>query len=103
MWGSEYELYAHRIMASLIGVPDEAIQSSAVGQAPVGLSGEDLIAAQFVQELVSTHQVNDETYHSAEVAFGAERSGRPGQPDGAYLGASAMFNAFEVPAPSPGT
>lgn len=103
LWGSEYELYAHRLIAGMVGVPEEAIESLANGQAPVGLTGNDLIAAQFVQKLVSTHRVDDKLYQAAEAAFG-----RVGLADlvnlaGTYLGASAMFNAFEVPAPSTGS
>ncbi|MGV0870613.1 PGRS repeat-containing protein [Mycolicibacterium sp. XJ879] len=101
-WGAEYENYAHRIMASLIGLPDEAIDSLANGQSPVGLEGDELVAAQFVQELVSTYQVSDETYHAAEAAFGREGVVDLVNLVGAYLGASAMFNAFAVPAPTTG-
>ncbi|ODQ96383.1 carboxymuconolactone decarboxylase family protein [Mycolicibacterium holsaticum] len=102
MWGTEYTIYAHGQTARLAGLPEEAIQSLANGQAPVGLTGDELIAAQLVQELVSTYQISDETYHAAEAAFG-----RAGVIDlinltGTYLGTSAMLNAFEVPAPSAG-
>ncbi len=99
-WGSAYELYAHIIAAQLAGVPAEAINSLATGQAPVGLSGNELIAAQFVQELVSTHWVSDSLYQAAETAFG-----KTGLVDlvnlaGTYLGVSATLNAFNIKGPN---
>jgi len=99
-WGSAYELYAHEKVAALYGLPQEAIDSLAAGQAPVGLTGSELIAAQFVQELVSTRYVSTETYHAAEAAFGQDGVVDLVNLTGVYLGASALLNAFEVPAPS---
>ncbi|MCX2940494.1 carboxymuconolactone decarboxylase family protein [Mycobacterium pinniadriaticum] len=99
-WGSEYELYAHEKVAALYGLPQEAIDSLAAGQAPVGLSGSELIAAQFVQELVSTHYVSSATYHAAEAALGQAGVVDLVNLAGVYLGASALLNAFEVPAPA---
>ncbi|WP_131812961.1 carboxymuconolactone decarboxylase family protein [Mycolicibacterium peregrinum] len=99
LWGSEYEVWSHSKVARLAGLPEEAIVSLGSGQAPVGLSGDELIAAQFVQELVSTYRVSDELYYAAEAAFG-----RAGLVDlvnlaSTYLGASAVLNAFEIPVP----
>jgi alkylhydroperoxidase/carboxymuconolactone decarboxylase family protein YurZ len=99
-WGSGYELYAHEIIAGLNGVPADAIESLASGQAPVGLTGNDLIAAQFVQQLVSTYRVDDELYHAAEAAFGQVGLADMVNLAGTYLGASVMLNAFEIPVPT---
>jgi hypothetical protein len=89
--------------ASLAGLYDDSIQSLASGQEPVGLTGDELIAAQFVQELVTTYHVNDELYHAAEAAFGQEGLVDLVNLASTYLGTSAMLNAFKVPAPSSGT
>ncbi len=99
-WGSSYELYAHEKVAALYGLPQEAIDALAAGEAPVGLTGGELVAAQFVQELVSTHYVSADTYHAAEAAFGQKGVVDLVNLAGVYLGASALLNAFEVPAPS---
>src|SRR5699024_7931645 len=72
LWGSDYVSYAHEIRADLLGLAPETIESLANGGAPVGLTGDDLIAAQFTQELVQTHRVDDALYHAAEAAFGQE-------------------------------
>jgi hypothetical protein len=73
------------------------------GQAPVGLTGDELVAARFVQELVSTHYVSDETYHAAEAAFGQKGVVDMVNLAATYLGASATLNAFEVPIPPGGS
>ncbi len=99
LWGSEYELYAHKLVAASVGVPPEAIESLAGGQPPVGLTGDQLIAAQFVQELVSTYRVSDELYQDAVDAFGQEGVIDLVNIAGTYLGVSALLNAFEVQGP----
>uniref|UniRef100_UPI000BFF1111 carboxymuconolactone decarboxylase family protein n=1 Tax=Mycolicibacterium palauense TaxID=2034511 RepID=UPI000BFF1111 len=99
-WGSDYELYAHEKVARLYGVPEEAIASLASGQAPVGLTGDQLAAAQFVQQLISTHHVSNELYHAAEAAFGQTGLVDMVNLASTYLGASALLNAFEVPVPA---
>ena len=97
LWGSEFELYAHEKVARYFGVPEDAIASLASGEAPVGLTGNQLIAAQFVQELISTRQVSDELYHAAEAAFGQTGVVDIIHVASTYLGVSLLLNAFEVP------
>jgi alkylhydroperoxidase family enzyme len=99
LWGSEYETWSHEKVARLVGLPEDAITALSNGQPPVGLTGNELIAAQFVQELVSTYRVSDETYHAAEAAFGHAGLVDMVNLASTYLGASALLNAFEVPVP----
>ncbi len=101
-WGSGYEVWAHSKVARLVGVPEAAVESLASGQAPVGLTGDELVAAQFVQELASTYRVSDETYHAAEAAFGQTGLVDLVNLAGTYLGASATLNVFEIPVPTEG-
>ncbi|WP_354525259.1 PGRS repeat-containing protein [Mycolicibacterium sp. 624] len=103
LWGSDYEVWSHAKVARLVGLPEEAIVSLGSGQAPVGLSGDELIAAQFVQELVSTYRVSDELYYAAEAAFGRVALVDLVNLASTYLGASAVLNAFEVPVPPAAT
>lgn len=99
LWGSEYEVWSHAKVARLVGLPEDAIASLGSGQTPVGLSGSELIAAQFVQELVSTYRVSDELYYAAESAFGRTALVDLVNLASTYLGASAVLNAFEIPVP----
>lgn len=98
-WGSGYELYAHKLAAQMVGVPQDAIDALASGEPAVGLSGDELIAAQFVQELVSTYRVSNDTYHAAEAAFGQRGLVDLVNLAGTYLGASATLNVFAIPVP----
>lgn len=98
-WASEFELHAHMIFGRAMGVPEAAIQSLARGQQPAGLSGSDLIVAQFVQELVSTYRVNDALYAEAVTALGQAGVVDIVHIAGAYIGVSMLLNAFEVQAP----
>ncbi|MGE0221571.1 carboxymuconolactone decarboxylase family protein, partial [Mycolicibacterium sp.] len=99
LWGSEYEVWSHAKVARLVGLSEETIESLGSGQPPVGLSGDELIAAQFVQELVSTYRVSDATYHAAEAAFGQTGLVDMVNLAATYIGASATLNAFQVPVP----
>lgn len=103
LWGSEYEVYAHSLVAELYGVPQAAIDSLAAGEEPLGLTGNNLIAAQFVQELISTYRVSNETYHAAEAAFGQQGLVDIVNLAGTYLGASFLLNALQIPVPPDAT
>ncbi|MGE0216319.1 carboxymuconolactone decarboxylase family protein, partial [Mycolicibacterium sp.] len=99
LWGAEYQIWSHERVARQVGLSEEAIHSLAIGQPAVGLTGNDLVAARFVQELVSTYQVSDEVYHAAEAAFGQQGLVELVNLTSMYLGVSTMLNAFEVPVP----
>ncbi|WP_395312150.1 PGRS repeat-containing protein [Mycobacterium sp. AMU20-3851] len=103
LWGSDYEVWSHAKVARLVGLPEDAIVSLGSGQTPLGLSGSELIAAQFVQELVSTYRVSDELYYAAESAFGRTALVDLVNLASTYLSASAVLNAFEVPVPPAAT
>ncbi|WP_305093255.1 carboxymuconolactone decarboxylase family protein [Prescottella sp. R16] len=99
LWGADYEIYAHKIAARAVDVPESAIQSLAKGEEPVGLTGNQLIAARFTQEIVRTRHVDDALYQDAVGAFGQRGVVDMAQLAGAYLSVSALLNVFEVPAP----
>ena len=97
-WDAEYEIYAHVAVARTVGLSDAVIDGIRTGSAD-GITGDELAAHRFTDQLVRTHRVDDETYAAAERAFG-----RDGLLDmvhliGMYLATSALLNAFEVPAP----
>jgi 4-carboxymuconolactone decarboxylase len=97
-WDSDYELYAHIILARSVGLAEEAITAIRTGSTE-DLDGELGVAFRFTQELVLTQRVRDATYRSAERTFGLNGVVDLVHLIGAYLSASALLNAFEVPAP----
>lgn len=98
-WGSEFELARRVEAAAAAGISEEAIAALSSGQAPVGLSGDELIAAQFVRDLLTTRQVSNELYHAAEAAFGQTGLADIIHIAGSSLGLSLLLNTFEIPAP----
>lgn len=99
VWGAEYELYAHSVLAANAGINRAAIQALAHGEVPTSLHGDELIAAELAQQLSKNHRIDEALYRAAEAAFG-----RRGLFDivalmGQYLTVSALLSLFEVPAP----
>jgi 4-carboxymuconolactone decarboxylase len=100
-WGSDYELYAHRIVGRLAGLPEDAIRAVESGQTPDLHDEREAIAHEFTRQLTHEHRVDAQTYSRAAEAFG-----RKGLVDlvllvGLYLTTCALINAFEVPVPDP--
>ena len=57
------------------------------------------VGHRFVDELVRTHRVSDDTYAAAEAALGRDGGLDTVHLTGMYLSVSALLNAFEIPAP----
>ena len=62
-------------------------------------NGVHAISDRFVDELVRTHRVSDDTYAAAEAALGRDGVLDTVHLTGMYLSVSALLNAFEIPAP----
>jgi 4-carboxymuconolactone decarboxylase len=100
-WGSDYELYAHRVVGRLAGLAEEVIRAVESGQSPDLPDEQEAIAHEFTRQLAQDHRVDAETYSRAAEAFGHK-----GLVDlvlliGLYLTTCALINAFEVPVPEP--
>lgn len=98
-WGAAYELYAHTAVARSVGLDENAVQALLDGTAAQVLTGDELVVHRFVDELVLTHRVTDDTYAAAEAALGRDGVLDTVHLTGMYLSVSALLNAFEIPAP----
>ena len=98
-WGAAYELYAHTAVARSVGLAENAVQALLDGTAAQVLTGDELVVHRFVDELVRTHRVSDDTYAAAEAALGRDGVLDTVHLTGMYLSVSALLNAFEIPAP----
>lgn len=98
-WGAAYELYAHTAVARSVGLDENAVQALLDGTAAQVLTGDELVVHRFVDELVRTHRVTDDTYAAAEAALGRDGVLDTVHLTGMYLSVSALLNAFEIPAP----
>lgn len=100
VWKAAYEVYAHSAVARHVGISDEAVAALAKGALPDDLSGAEKTAHRFVKQLCSYYRVDDDVYHEAERAFGAEGIMNMIQLVGLYLWTSAILNGFQVPVPN---
>ena len=77
VWGSAYELYAHKAVAAIKGkfAPD-VVQALASGEDPGGLSGAEQALQAFTLELTRNRQVGEATYAEAERLLGRDRVSR---------------------------
>ncbi|ALE82313.1 carboxymuconolactone decarboxylase family protein [Pseudonocardia sp. HH130629-09] len=98
-WGAAYELYAHTAVARSVGLDENVVQALLDGTAAKVLTGDERVVHRFVDELVRTHRVTDDTYAAAEAALGRDGVLDTVHLTGMYLSVSALLNAFEIPAP----
>ena len=100
VWGSAYELYAHRAVAAQLGLSPDVIAAVAAGEACDQLAADERAAQRFTLELMRNRIVSEATYASAERAFGHEGLVALTLLAAAYTGTCLVLNAFAVPAPS---
>lgn len=99
VWGSAYELYAHRAVAMRAGFAPATVATLAAGDVCTELDNEERIVQRFTLELARDRQVRDETYAACEDALGRERTTAIVFLAAAYVGTCTVLNAFAVPAP----
>jgi 4-carboxymuconolactone decarboxylase len=98
-WASDYELYAHKIVGRLAGLPEEVIDA-VISHRPPDLPDEDEASAyEFTRQLIHQHRIDAATYARAADAFGHEGLVDMVMLIGLYVTVCAIINAFEVPAP----
>jgi 4-carboxymuconolactone decarboxylase len=97
-WSSDYEVYAHRAVGRLAGLPDDVIATLVADKPPDFRNEQEAIAHEFTQQLVDEHRVDAETYARADHAFGHKGLVDMVLLIGLYLATCSLINAFEIPA-----
>jgi 4-carboxymuconolactone decarboxylase len=69
-WMAQYEWNAHKAAALANGVPPAIVDAIANGKRPVGMSRDMEIAYNFIDELLTTHQVTDATFQAVKDRYG---------------------------------
>ena len=69
-WMAQYEWTAHKAAALRNGVKPAIVDAIATGQRPTGMPPQMEVAYNFIDELLSTHQVTDATFQSAKETYG---------------------------------
>jgi 4-carboxymuconolactone decarboxylase len=95
-WRSEFEWWAHEPLARQAGIPEEATQALAAGEAPPLQQADERVVYEFVHTLIERRSVPQALYESA-----IETLGRDAVVDlvglaGYYTLISMTLNVFEV-------
>ena len=69
-WMAQYEWTAHKAAALRNGVKPAIVDAIATGKRPAGMSPEMEVAYNFIDELLTTHQVTDATFKAAKDTYG---------------------------------
>jgi 4-carboxymuconolactone decarboxylase len=69
-WMAQYEWNAHKAAALKNGVKPAIVDAIATGHRPAGMSPEMEVAYNFIDELLTTHQVTDATFQAAANKYG---------------------------------
>ncbi len=69
-WGQQYVWYAHRPTAEQAGLNSSVVEAVAASKRPKGMTHDEEIIYNFCNQLLATHQVNDEAFHAAVDRFG---------------------------------
>jgi 4-carboxymuconolactone decarboxylase len=101
IWRADYELYSHSAAARQAGLSDAAIATLVNGEMPDDLTEQEKIAHRVVQQLSTSHHVDDRLYRETEKVFGAAGVAEITVLAGIYHTVCALLNVFDVPAPQP--
>jgi 4-carboxymuconolactone decarboxylase len=69
-WMAQYEWTAHKAAALKNGVPPAIVDAIATGKRPKGMSPQMEVAYNFIDELLTRHQVTDVTFQAAKETYG---------------------------------
>jgi 4-carboxymuconolactone decarboxylase len=99
VWGADYELYAHKILARQAGLSEAAIEKLADGGLPDELSEPEKTAARVARRLSVDHRIDDALYREAEQVFGRQGLFDLAAVMAQYHAVSTLLTLFAVPAP----
>ncbi len=96
-WMAQYEWNAHKAAALQNGVNAAIVDAIAVGKRPTGMSPEMEVAYNFIEELLTSHQVSDATYKAAKDRYGEKGVVDMIQLSGWYTIVSTALNVDRYP------
>ena len=100
VWGSDYELYAHKAAARKAGLSKNEIATLLTGELPGGLSAEEQIAHRYAQQLSEERHVDANLYRSAVEVLGDQGVVDLTYLIGTYHITCSLLNSFSIPAPA---
>jgi 4-carboxymuconolactone decarboxylase len=100
VWGTDYELYAHKAAAGKAGLSENQIATLAGGELPDGLNSQEQIAHRYARQLSQEHHVDADLYRSAVDALGDQAVVDLTYLIGTYHITCSLLNSFSIPAPA---
>lgn len=93
---SKYEVYQHRHVCKLVGMPEEKIKALDEGSSSPVFSEIESVVLRFTEETVLQHKVSDETFAAAKKHFSDELLVELSIAAGCYMMVSTFLNTFDV-------
>jgi 4-carboxymuconolactone decarboxylase len=93
---SKYEVYQHRKVCKLVGMPGEKIKALDIGPASPVFSEIERLVLLFTEETVLNRKVSDETFKAISKHFSYEKLVELAIVVGCYMMVSIFVNTFEV-------
>lgn len=98
-FNARYELYAHEIMAEVVGLSASQIAVLASGGRPAGLGEQEMIAHDVARTLTAGRILPTSTYERAVQLLGIDGIGELVFLIGSYCLIAMLLNCFDVPVP----
>jgi 4-carboxymuconolactone decarboxylase len=95
----DYELYAHRLLATATGLGHEMIEAIASGERPDFDRAEEAAAYDFTLQLVTQQGIDDATYSKTKTELGDQALVDMVLLIGLYLTVCSIINAFNIGVP----
>jgi 4-carboxymuconolactone decarboxylase len=99
-WSNQYEWFAHQKLALKAGVAPAVTQAIAEGRRPTGMTADEEMLYDFIDELTRNKSVSDATYARVKDKFGERGVVDLVSLNGYYSMLAAMLNVAQTPLPA---
>jgi 4-carboxymuconolactone decarboxylase len=99
-WTSQFEWYAHRLLALKVGLRAAIIDQLALGRRPRGMKKDETVVYEFCTQLHRTKTVTDSAYRRAAALLGEQGVMDLIGASGYYTLVSMTLNVARVPVPA---
>ena len=99
-WTSQFEWYAHRLLALKVGLRASVIDQLALGRRPRGMKRDEAVVYEFCTELHRSRKVSDARYRRAVALVGEQGVMDLIGASGYYTLVSMTLNVAQVPVPA---
>jgi alkylhydroperoxidase family enzyme len=93
---SEYEVYQHRILSKMTGMPEEKLEALNIGSTAPVFSEIERLVLRFTEETVQQYKASDKTFAALSQHFSYEVLVELAIAVGCYIMVSTFLNNFEV-------